>query len=453
MTSELYQTVVNDLLTIKSSKNIGNLLWTPIYESGTSCPKVCGKGMNILLLNAPCNGFGDLIFALKLSNYLKQWYKANVTIATTFEKGLLSLGANPKYVVGLVGGKATQCRRFAHLKLNKNIPQQDLIFVAPIQMDFDHNLKDVKKIIPYANVWNTFSFSEYNDDINKNFTFNTGVGKDRDGVLLTKPTQLRGRPKGLPNPYAVIYVAASLDGLIKCILSFVEMISKKYYKKHHKLDIVIPPWFADEDIDKQIKKKISRFYPNIIIKQKNKEPIIISEGDYNDNTLTFRCDILPVPNKLMMKLMSNSINEILLTGDQSITDALSCCSNKNIFYQIAPWKSDFAKHLAKELPNASLKKVSTSCGSLSAINYKSNYSKFINKWDFRTRAKDKLDAIILSIIAIQSDTQINSLLRIITSSRTLPSIQKKLRNLTGTPKKSPVKRKKSRVKSRRRKYK
>ena len=425
--SRLHEETVHNIMSSRSFNQIDDALWQPYYDTGAKCSRTCGKGMKILILNAPCNGFGDLIFALKLSNYLKQWYGASVTLATTFEKGLLNLGADPKYVVGLVGGTRTQCRRFARLKLNRKIPKQDLIFVAPIQIDFGPDLKDVKKIVPYASIWNTFSFSEYNDSIDKNFTFNTGVGNDRDGVLLTKPSNTRGKPKGLRNPYTVVYVAASLDGLTACIMSFVEMVSKKYHNKYKKFDIVIPPWFVKENMDRQIQLKVSKYYPNILIVQKDKKPIVISEGDSWENTLTFRCDILPVPNKMMMKLMSNSVDDILLTGDQSITDALSCCSHKNIFYQIAPWKSDLAKNLAKDMPNANLKKVSTSCGSLRAISYKSNYSKFVKKWDFRNRARGKLDAIVLSINAMKKSPVIMELAHTVTTTKTVSALKKKIR--------------------------
>jgi hypothetical protein len=439
--SRLYEEAIDNIMATRKIEKLDNALWEPYHNAKAKCSKACARGIKILLLNAPCNGFGDLIFALKLSKYLVEWYGAQVTLATTFEKGLLSLGADPKYVVGLVGGKRSQCRRFALLKLNKSIPEQDLIFVAPIQIDFSPSISDVKKIIPYANRWNTFSFSEYNDSINKNFTFNTGVGGDRDGVLLTKPTKNRGKPKGLKNPYAIIYVAGSLSGVDECIVSFVEMIAKKYYKKHRKLDVVIPPWFVKENVDKQLRSKVAKYYPNISIVQKDKPPIEISEG-YDDNTLTFRCDILPVPNNLMMQLMSNSIDDILLTGDQSITDALSCCSKKNIFYQIAPWKSDLGKNLAKELPNIYLKKVSTSCGTLKAISYKSNYAKFVKKWDFRYRARGKLDAIVLSALAIKNDDDITKLTNLIASAKTLPGIKRKVGHEEEySP--SPVKKKRS----------
>ena len=49
----------------------------------------------------------------------------------------------------------------------------------------------------------------------------------------------------------------------------------------------------------------------------------------------FRGDILPVKRDLFISLVKYSIEDILLTGDQSITDAISyCTSQKNIWYQV-----------------------------------------------------------------------------------------------------------------------
>ena len=304
--------------------------------------------------------------------------------------------------------------------------------LQPLQIDFYPDIQDVRQIIPYANEFNTFTFSEYNDLTTKNFTFNTGIGKQknvtRDGILLTNVRNTKLKFKKLKNPYALIYVAQSIQGLDRCITSFVEMISKKYYKKYPYLDVVIPPWFVKERFFDKLKRKISKYYPNILIISKDKK-IIVSEDDVNDNTLTFRCDILPVPNKEMLILMKNSIDDILLTGDQSITDAFSCCHRKNIFYQIAPWKKDLGKQLAKEMPNIYLKSVKTSCGTLRAIKYKSNYNKFVKKWDFRKRSKPKLDAIILSIILLKKSPCFKKLSKIIDNSKTLSSLQKRTREL------------------------
>ena len=56
-------------------------------------------------------------------------------------------------------------------------------------------------------------------------------------------------------------------------MSFVEMVSKKYHNKYKKFDIVIPPWFVKENMDRQIQLKVSKYYPNILIVQKDKKPI------------------------------------------------------------------------------------------------------------------------------------------------------------------------------------
>ena len=428
---QVFDDTIENIMDVEDKNHLGNVLWESIYENNIKCKAKCGKGIKIVILNAPCNGFGDLIFALKLSNYLKEWYDADVTIVTSLEQGLLDLGADNKHVAGLTSkGKISQCRRFKHLKINKELPVQDLILIAPVQADYDADLTDVKHLIPYANKLNTFSFSEYNDTLDKNFTFNTGVGKERDGILLTKTNKKDFTRLNIQNPYALIYVASTLDNVDKCILGFVEMVASKYHKKHKNFDIVVPDWFSrDININKKLRKNVSNFYPNILIKIKDEEKDqykIVSEGYPDENTLTFRCDILPVNNNSMIQLMKNSVDDILLTGDQSISDAFSCCYKKNIFYQIAPWKSDLAKELAKEMPNSFLRHVKTSCGTLKAVKYRSNYGKFVKKWDFRKRSKAKMDAIILSIIAMKISEDILKLADMIINTRTLKSLQKKL---------------------------
>jgi hypothetical protein len=69
----------------------------------------------ILLLNAPCNGFGDVVFGMKLRNYLKEWYNADVKIASTKVDNFKTLGEKDENLISLKGGKSDQCRRFRHL--------------------------------------------------------------------------------------------------------------------------------------------------------------------------------------------------------------------------------------------------------------------------------------------------------------------------------------------------
>ena len=162
------------------------------------------------------------------------------------------------------------------------------------------------------------------------------------------------------------------------------------YKKNN-FELVLPNWVT-HSMAKHIFKIVYPHFRKVFIK--TKEDSVELEGNPNEkNTLYLRLDIFPLPNKKMVDLMSHSVKDILVTGDQSITDALSCCVDKNIFYQIAPWKKDFAKNLVNEMPNKWLSASKTACGGLESINYRSDYRQFKKDWDFRKRAKPYMDGI------------------------------------------------------------
>ena len=137
------------------------------------------SNISILILNAPCNGFGDIIFAYKLYLFIKKNYNCKVYIATPDVKLIKLLADFKKQTIIKItdkkGNHPGQCRRFSKLKIHSD-KIFDIVFVAPIAWDFTYKLNDIKKIIPYANKFNTFSFSEYNDYLDKDITFNTGVG-------------------------------------------------------------------------------------------------------------------------------------------------------------------------------------------------------------------------------------------------------------------------------------
>ena len=268
-------------------------------------------------------------------------------------------------------------------------------------MDFDVSYSDVKAIIPYSNYFNTFTFSEYNDSLDKGFDFNTGIGDSRHGMLFTDiDKKLKKNPK-LKNPYSVVYIAQTVSGADTCFLNFSEMISKKYINKYKKFDIVVPYWIIEEIMDTRLGNrlinKVTKWYDTIQIihKDDSKETIFEYDNVKNPSVLTIRGDILPLPYKEMNNVILKSVRDILVTGDQSITDVLACCwKNKLPMYQIVPWKKDFSKQLAKYLPQKFLKYVNTSCGNTKAITYNPNFKKFIKKWDFRKLAKPKIDGII-----------------------------------------------------------
>jgi hypothetical protein len=422
---------IDELMSLRNKKHARDVIWKAYYDKKAKCARKCGKALKILILNAPCHGFGDLIFAMKLGQYLKDWYGAKVTIASPLMDGLVKLGWKKSDAVLLSSGgksKANQCRRFKLLKLGRKVPQNDLVFIAPVQAGFDPNLRDVQHLIPYANTMNVFTFSEYNDDSKKGFDFDTGVGGKRMGLLLTNTNSIRGKPKKIKAPYALAYIASpeSIANSEGCLISFLELIAKKY-RKNKRMEVIVPVWVVKEIkyMAKRIKKRISPYYGNIAFKDAKGQLHIMAEDD-SKRVFLLRGDILPVPNKEMIKLMKGSVKDILLTGDQSITDGLSCCKSKNIFYQIADWKMGFARELAKLMPNQYLKYKRTSCGTLKAVAYKSNYNKFVKEWDFRKLAKPKLDAIVLAALAIKRNEDIEELAEMITDSRTLRSMKKKV---------------------------
>lgn len=430
--NKLFDDLYDNIMDLRSITKVKDVLWKSVQQQKPSCKRKCAKNIKILILNTPCNGFGDLIFALKLSKYLRDWYGGTIKIASTISKGLLQLGEKQSNVIHLdtKTGKRTQCRRFARLRTKVDLSGYDLYLVAPITADFDADMDDVRRLVPSANRMNTFFFSEYNDILKgKKFDFNTGIGKNRDGLLLTKTPDYKRRPIKLRNPYSLVYVAGSIDRVEKCILSFLEMICDKYEDKYPQFDVVVPSWIVKEkEVLSIVARDLNDYYPNISLKVKGKrKEIPLSVDKTSKKKLTLRADILPVPNKDMLRIMEHTVDDVLLTGDQSITDMLSCCSEKNIFYQIAPWKISFGKDLAKLLPNSYLKSVKTSCGTMKAIKYKSNYKKFVQKWDFRKRGKSKLDSIVLGIKAAKKDEEIGEVYDMLKTSRNLRSLKKQVR--------------------------
>lgn len=430
------QLVLEKLLKVKTLKQAYEVFWKIYFDNNVTCKSKCARNLKIVILNSPCYGYGDVIFAEKLASYLRKWYGATVKIATPQSQKFINLGVSTKNLIKLGSRKRlrSQCRRFRLLQFQTldgkkiDVPKFDLILVAPVQQDYDVDRSDVKSLVPYSNIFNTFFFSEYNDYLDKNFDFPIGVGGKRLGIFLTTPKFPKRKLKQLKNPYAFIYIAEGTGGTIpktyECFLGFAELVSKKY-KYYKKFDIVIPAWIGKQILKRKkvLTQKLGKYFGSASLVTK-KKTIELWTGKGN-NHLTFRADIFPVPNKDMLRLIKYSVKDVLLTGDQSITDALSCCWEKNLFYQTAPWKEDLAHNLAKYMPNKYLLKKSTTCGTVKAIKYKSNYSKFVRDWDFRTRGKPKLDAVILSIKAAKYKN-IKNLQEMILSVRSVETLKDNL---------------------------
>lgn len=410
-----------------------SLFLQSLIESGKKIKDT--SKLRILVLNSPCYGFGDVVFAMKLFNYLKDWYKCTVKIATTQPENFLKLGTQRKDIYDLKAKGKPQCKTFRvveffdkNTNMHLNVPYFDLIFVAPVTIDFTPDLGEIRSLIPYANRLNTFFLSEYNDTLKKEFDFHTGVGEGYDGMFFTykkgdkKPKKL----KGLPNPYSVMYLSKETTEvrLNACVKSFIKMVTD--YKKNHVkvFDIVCPDWLVDRlRDDNDLYSFINPIFANIEFVKKDET--FIYDEEVSGKTLRFRGDILPLPYDEIQRLYIHSTELILITGDQSLTDVLSCChSNKYPFYQIMPWKSHLANEMMKNLPQKYMGNFRTSCGTMKAIKTKPNFNKFVKKWDFRNLAKPKMDAIVYQ--AMTKDKDVQEIRDIILNSRTIGSVKNKI---------------------------
>ena len=146
-----------------------------------------------------------------------------------------------------------------------------------------------------------------------------------------------------------------------------------------------------------IKKYFGRSY--LILKgetfSENKNIINLVHNNKNDHEFILRGDILPKPREEFISLIKDSLPDVLLTGDQSVTDGIAYSKlNKRIWYQISPWKKDLANELAKSIPNKYLLNFRTSCGSLKAINVNLNNKNLIKENDFRKKGKQRMNAIL-----------------------------------------------------------
>jgi hypothetical protein len=185
-----------------------------------------------------------------------------------------------------------------------------------------------------------------------------------------------------------MYIANGYD--LRCAYNFIEMCCKKYHYKE--FDIVSTNVRFDQ-YPKTRLELISKYYNKVVLVLADKERII----RYNDDfpVLRIRSDIPPQKYKNMPRMFMNSVNDVLITGDQSLADCLSWVPEKNIWYQTLEWKKNLADNLRRYMPNKFIGKYKTTCGGLKCVKFHSTgYKQLIKKWDFRILGRKKLDRIL-----------------------------------------------------------
>uniref|UniRef100_A0A6C0BS30 Glycosyltransferase n=1 Tax=viral metagenome TaxID=1070528 RepID=A0A6C0BS30_9ZZZZ len=407
--------------------------------------------LSVALINIPCGGFGDIVNCKTFSDYLKQWYpNMKVSICTAAINKFKSLGIKTKDLIELEAIKiydeneGAECQPFDNLKFKNKIPKFDLIVVVPM-VNEQFSVKKLQKLIPYANKYNSFAVSEYNGEYPP-YAFPIGVGKGQLGLMLTSMNIKKHN--FIKAPYALAYTAGHDRGqgvvthTNHCILSFIEMICKKYCNKYNKLQMIIPPWFCSDSekeisllTSPQLKTKcaniIKKYFGNshLVLKgevySENNNIVPIVKSNKNNKEFILRGDILPKPREEFISLIKYSLPDVLLTGDQSVTDGIAYSNmNKRIWYQISPWKKDLAYELSKAIPNKYLDNFRTSCGTLKGIKVDLNNRNLVKQNDFRKKGKIRMDSI-LKFYSLINEPDIQCLMDCIDHSRYKDSAIKK----------------------------
>ena len=423
-------------LKCKYYEDLYNIIWE--LNTANKITINDSKDIKIGLFNTPCGGFGDIIVCKTFYDYLNEWYpNANIYICTTAPKKYKDLGieGNIYKLYSLDGNDENECIDYGNLVLKKKVIFDIMITIPIINKTFD--IKEFKKLINYANVFNTFSVSEYNGEYPP-YTCPIGVGEDNLGLLFNN---FKWKQQNIiSKPYAMVYIQPSPEWGVHskyCFLSYLEMICKNYHKTHPKFQVVIPKWIDEEVFQNDIFKRkiiqiIKKYYDSIyfIDESGGRGMGPIYDKKKSKSKITFRADILPQKREIFISLMKDSIQDILLTGDQSLTDILSCCKEKRVWYQIAPWKKGLAYHLSKQVPNKFYSTFKTSCGTLKSININIDWKNFIRENDFRIHGKKRMDSIILGINQLKKSNQyLKNLLHIINHSRYLETAQTKINKL------------------------
>jgi hypothetical protein len=162
--------------------------------------------------------------------------------------------------------------------------------------------------------------------------------------------------------------------------------------------------------------------------------IITKKGEYpvhsEDRVVRFRSELTPMPYEKYVSMFNYCLPDVLITGDQSLTDIISCCKDYTIYYQIMPWKKNLAKNLSKVTGAQKdyLRKVRESCGlQKMSDNKKLNLRKLEVQFDFRVLGKAKLDGIVNNARLLTKNKDVKKYIKTVLSSHKRSTVVKKFK--------------------------
>ena len=350
-------------------------------------------------------GYGDVIFTIKLYNLFKKWYGITpYIICPSPEKFILN--GIPKSKVLKFYSDDPYSDLYVDLKpLNITTINNsqfkykfDAIFVTPVVSDYIENFSFFKALFPYITKDTLYRFSAY-DHTGQKYEIPMGLSSGRLGIFINK---CKGRSKRfIKNPYIMTHVSDTgfkepEYDYISCFSNFIKLMVKKYYKKYTVLDIIIPKFVTKHPRFKVLKKYIKKYYQDVKVIKKSNHKLL-------ENGINFRCDLPFLTHYKYTQLYQHCLPDVLLTGNQSVSDVISCYRNFNIYYQTLPWEVKFAKNLGVLLDKPYLKKRQSACGEYGnkkMLLLKTDSKIIQQKYNFEKKGKKLIDSIIKKIIKI-----------------------------------------------------
>ena len=150
----------------KKYEDLYNVLWRSCEKE--KLQRKHYKDVKIGLFNVPCGGFGDIIVTKTFHDYLKKWYPSSkISICTTNPQKYKDLGVGGINFYKLVRKDGStyddaECSGYDELKLTKKV-KFDIMIVIPI-INYQFSIRKKFQKAPSADVFNTFSVSEYNGE-------------------------------------------------------------------------------------------------------------------------------------------------------------------------------------------------------------------------------------------------------------------------------------------------
>lgn len=356
-------------------------------------------------------GFGDLIFTLKLYAIFKKWYNISPYIVSPTPDKFLSNGISKSKVLHLKIPKSESHEAHKYIEDSDSIPivtmndtiwkkNFDIIFVTPVTMDgWENNLGHFKSIFPYITSNILYRFSAY-DHGGMTYEIPLGLSEDRYGIFIS-PTQISTK-RIIKNPYIMTHISninwTEAEGDYKsCLSNFLKLMAKKYHKTYPVLDIVVSKSitndFASTDRDRfnKLKDYLKKFYGKVKV-IKSESDTLLEEG------LNIRSDLPVMPHIKFTSLFQHCLPDVLGTGNQTISDLVSCCTNFNIYYQTLPWEVSFAKNLGRILKKDYLTVRRSACGKYGDKNMlymETDLSIIKDNYDFSKKGKSFMDKIMI----------------------------------------------------------